>query len=168
PSSLHNSLPTFLHHARTTSLSPTSTVYIGTHYEYTCLLALRSLGFTLHRTGGASDLGIDLLGVWRPPSLSASEEIKVIVQCKAEVPKPQFVRELEGALGSAPTGWKGEGTMGWLVARGEATKGVREAVRRGRGALGFVFVEKEGRVRQVLWNGRAGERLVGVGVGVKY
>lgn len=68
----------------------------------------------------------------------------------------------------APLGWRGEGTVALLVARGEATRGVREALQRSRVRLGFVFVEAGGRVRQVLWNGRAGEGLEGVGVGMKY
>lgn len=162
----HHDLATFLTYARSTSLSPTSTVYIGTHYEYTCIQSLARLGFTLHRVGGASDLGIDLLGTWTTPVSPPS--LQVLVQCKAEGPKPSHVRELEGAVVGAPLGWRGQGTVAFLVARGEATRGVREALQRSRARLGFVFVEAGGMVRQVLWNARAGEELEGVGVGMKY
>ncbi|PNS16975.1 hypothetical protein CAC42_4939 [Sphaceloma murrayae] len=164
----HTSLSTFLSYARTASLSPTSTVYVGTHYEYTTILSLLPLGFSLHRVGGASDLGIDLLGYWTPPSLPAGEQLRVVVQCKSEVPKPGHVRELEGAVSGAPSGWRGEGVVALLVARGEATKGVREAVARGRGRVGFVCVGREGEVRQVMWNARLGQVLEGVGVGMRY
>lgn len=92
----------------------------------------------------------------------------MLVQCKAEGPKPSHVRELEGAVVGAPLGWRGQGTVAFLVARGEATRGVREALQRSRARLGFVFVEAGGMVRQVLWNARAGEELEGVGVGMKY
>jgi hypothetical protein len=48
-------------------LPTTSTVYIGTHYEYTVHAALARLGMRLTRVGGRADAGIDLLGQWLVP-----------------------------------------------------------------------------------------------------
>lgn len=179
----HNSLPTFLAHARTTSLSRTSTLFIGTHYEYTVQLALRRLGFVLTRTGARNDLGIDLVGTWKLPSLPFP--IRVVVQCKAlrKGVGPNLVRELEGSLGR--DGREGGGVMGVLVATGRATRGVREALGRSERALGWVVVDSEvggekngeeeedargrGKVRQILWNNAAREiGLEGVEVGMRY
>ncbi|KAH0390391.1 hypothetical protein KCU89_g15644, partial [Aureobasidium melanogenum] len=58
----HTSLSEFLDYADAANLSPASTVYRGTHYEYTVAEALERLAFSLTRVGRASDLGIDLLG----------------------------------------------------------------------------------------------------------
>ncbi|MCJ1486368.1 hypothetical protein MMC06_006545, partial [Schaereria dolodes] len=169
----HNSLTSFLAYAHHTSLSPTSNVYLGTYYEYLCLHALRRLGFSLHRIGGRSDHGIDLLGHWQLPSLP--HPLRVLVQCKAFKAKagPNFVRELEGAFAGAPQGWRGEQVVGVLCATREATKGVREAVKRlGRPAV-WVMLEDagagQGSVRQVLWNERvAAVGAEGVGVQARY
>ncbi|KAL8682460.1 MAG: hypothetical protein Q9186_001503 [Xanthomendoza sp. 1 TL-2023] len=176
----HTTLPTFLAHARSTALSPTSPVFIGTHYEYLCQQTLSHLGFTLQRTGGRSDRGIDLLGHWHLPSIP--HPLRALVQCKALSSKlnPETVRELEGAFAGAPAGWRGENVVGVLCGKREATKGVREAVRRCGAPVVWVMVEDtreeegtlvegEGRIRQVLWNGRVSEiGAEGVVVGVKY
>ncbi|KAL8807691.1 MAG: hypothetical protein Q9182_000502 [Xanthomendoza sp. 2 TL-2023] len=176
----HTSLPSFLAHARSTALSPTSPVYIGTYYEYLCQQTLSHLGFTLQRTGGRSDQGIDLLGHWHLPSLPYP--LRALVQCKALSSRlnPETVRELEGAFVGAPAGWRGDSVVGVLCGKREATKGVREAVRRCGAPVVWVMVEDardeegtlregEGRIRQVLWNARVSEMGVeGVGVGVKY
>lgn len=63
--------------------------------------------------------------------------------------------------------------MAMLVTTRAATKGVREAVARSGVPAVWVMIEDvgkgEGRVRQVLWNHRAGEMgLAGVGVQVRY
>ncbi|KAL8778480.1 MAG: hypothetical protein Q9213_007403 [Squamulea squamosa] len=171
--SYHNSLQTFLAHAKSTNLCPMSTVYVGTYYEYLCLSTLRRLFFTLTRTGGRSDHGIDLLGHWTIPSLPFP--LRILVQCKALKAKtsPEAVRELEGIFAGAPAGWKGENVVGVLCAKKEATKGVREAVRRSAAPIMWVMVEDlgqaKGRVRQILWNQKVSELgAEGVGVGLRY
>jgi len=87
------------------------------------------------------------------------------------------MRELEGAFVGAPMGWRGEGVLGVMVSKREATRGVREAMGRSRWPLVWMGVEtedadgvkdgegvegdedgyREGRgvVRQVLWNEKA-------------
>lgn len=68
PSLPHHDLASFQLHARRSGLSPTSTVYAGTRYEYLAQSTLRSYGFELCRVGGRGDRGVDLVGVWRVPS----------------------------------------------------------------------------------------------------
>lgn len=170
PSQNHHDLPTFLSYAARTGLSPTSTVYIGTHYEYTVLTTLTSHGFHLRRIGGASDFGIDLLGTWTLPSLP--RPLRVIIQCKAlsSRSRPDLIRELEGAFVGAPPGWRGEGVLGLLVAPGPSTKGVRDAMARSKWPMGFVSCGREdGKVKQFLWNQAAVQAgLEGMGVGFRY
>ena len=142
------------------------------------MAALARLHFSLHRTGRANDLGIDLVGYWHLPaatvakkagSKGASQNLKVLVQCKAVKPSPSMVRELEGTYVGAPAGWRGEGVLALLVASREATRGVRDALQRSRWPMGLVQVTAEGRVRQFLWNAEAEEQgLAGLGVTVKY
>ncbi|KAL8986852.1 MAG: hypothetical protein Q9177_003888 [Variospora cf. flavescens] len=184
----HHDLPSFLAHARRTGLSPTSTLYTGTRYEYICLQTLARLSFTLTRTGGRADHGIDLLGHWHPANASSSlsHPLRVLVQCKAlrSKPAPALIRELEGIYAGAPAGWRnGDTTIAVLVAKRPATKGVREALRCSRVPVVWVmledlaerdggYVEEEeemGRVRQILWNAKVIELGVeGLGVGVRY
>lgn len=168
PGSLHHtSLSEFLSYADAVTLSPTSTVYRGTHYEYTVANALERLAFCLTRVGRASDLGIDLLGSWAVPSRPAP--LNVLIQCKAEAPKPSMVRELEGAVVGAPVAYRGEGTVAILAAAKEATKGVRDAVGRSRLPMAYLNITTEGRVRQFVWNHAAVEcGLEGVGVALRY
>jgi hypothetical protein len=168
PGSLHHtSLTEFLSYADTVNLSPTSTVYRGTHYEYTVANALQRLAFSLTRVGRASDLGIDLLGSWAVPSRPAP--LNILIQCKAEAPKPSMVRELEGAVVGAPVRYRGEGTISILAAAKEATKGVRDAVGRSRLPMAYLNVTTEGRVRQFVWNHAAVEcGLEGLGVALRY
>lgn len=186
-SSPHHSLATFLAYARHTSLSRKSSLYIGTRYEYLCLSALTRLSFrALARTGGRGDLGIDLQGRWALPTLPY--ELPALVSCKANKSGvgPEIVRELEGTVGR-------RGGVGVLVGRKEATKGVREAVRRSAVGVVWVMVEEAdcrevdevgglleneeqgdeqvpvGRVRQVLWNEKVEMMgVIGLGVGVRY
>ncbi len=179
PSPHHTTLATFLSHASRTNLDPASTVYVGTHFEYTVLHALSRYGLSLRRVGGVSDGGIDLLGTWTlpahlPDNSNPSEKgnvLRVLAQCKAvQRGGPHLVRELEGAFAAAPAGWRGtRGVMGLLVGCRAATKGMREAVGRSRWPMGFVACSVEGRVEQFLWNRRAEEEgLEGVGVGMRY
>lgn len=169
----HSSLSTFLQYARSSGLSPASTVYVGTYYEYLCALSLRRLGFSLVRTGGRSDAGIDLLGSWKLPGKSSP--MKCIVQCKNLSAKagPNLIRELEGAFVGAPLGWRSEDVVGVLCAGKEATRGVREAIRNARRGLVWCHIEEAeeglGRVRQLFWNDRVGAQGAdSVGVGVRY
>lgn len=170
PTSLnHHDLPTFLAHADSTALSRTSNVYVGTHYEYLTLASLVRLGFNLTRVGGASDLGIDLLGHWTLPSLL--RPLPAIIQCKATTPQAVFIRELEGAMHSAPAGWRGEHAIGLLAASNVATKGVRDAMARSSVPMAFLCITADhGLVRQFIWNQAAVAKcgLEGVGVSLKY
>ncbi|KEQ70574.1 hypothetical protein M436DRAFT_11060, partial [Aureobasidium namibiae CBS 147.97] len=163
----HTSLSEFLSYADAVHLSPTSTVYRGTHYEYTVANALERLAFSLTRVGRASDLGIDLLGSWAVPSHPAP--LNVLIQCKAETPKPSMVRELEGAVVGAPAAYRGEGTISILAAAKEATKGVRDAVGRSRLPMAYLNITTEGRIRQFVWNHAAVHcGLESVGVALRY
>lgn len=174
--------------SRNNSSSTKSTVEVGTSYEYLCATTLECLGFSLSRTGGRSDKGIDLLGTWNLPSKSHSKDeqtLHVVVQCKArkDTPNPMWIRELDGAVAGAPFKWRGDDVIRTLCAKGEATVGVREAVRNSRRPLIWVRIEDlgertdangeldlaRGRVRQLLWNHQV-QCMVGqgLGVGVKY
>ncbi|KAL8975514.1 MAG: hypothetical protein Q9197_000252 [Variospora fuerteventurae] len=191
----HHDLPSFLAHARRTGLSPTSTLYTGTRYEYICLQTLTRLSFTLTRTGGRADHGIDLVGHWHPANASSSSSsslpshpLRVLVQCKAlrSKPAPALIRELEGIYAGAPAGWRnGDTTIAVLVAKRPATKGVREALRCSRVPVVWVMLEdlaerdggymeaeeqeEMGRIRQILWNAKViGLGVEGLGVGVRY
>lgn len=163
----HTSLSEFLNYADAANLSPTSTVYRGTHYEYTVAEALERLAFSLTRVGRASDLGIDLLGSWALPS--RPKPLNVLIQCKAEAPKPSMIRELEGAVVGAPVRYRGEGTIAILAAAKEATKGVRDAVGRSGLPMAYLNITTEGKIRQFVWNHAAVEcGLEGVGVALRY
>ncbi|KAI8679806.1 hypothetical protein NCS57_00259400 [Fusarium keratoplasticum] len=169
PNKGHSDLATFLAYVERTSLDKRTTVYRGTHYEYTVADTLSQYGFFLKRVGGASDRGMDLLGTWTPPS--TSQTIKVILQCKAGVRSigPMYVRELKGALVAAPPGWRGADTLGLLVAEKPATKGVQRDMNSAEVALGYVCCSKEGELVQLLWNYRAQEMgLEGISVGVRH
>ncbi|CAL5868166.1 uncharacterized protein PFLUO_LOCUS2390 [Penicillium psychrofluorescens] len=163
PSTHHHDLPSFLSYAERISLPQTSTVYVGTHYEYTVLHKLRQCALTLHRVGGRDDAGIDLMGTWHLPERERELALRVVVQCKSLKTKlgPNLVRELEGALRNAPVGWRTEQTVGMLVSPREATKGVRDAMARSGYPLLWMMVERDGTMRQALWNARA--ELLGLG-----
>lgn len=74
------------------------------------------------------------------------------------------MRELEGAFRSAPVvGWRGVSSkIGVLVCSREATRGVREALARSWFPLVWIMVQRDGVVRQALWN----ERVEGLGLGL--
>lgn len=171
PSQHHHDLPTFLSYAQRISLPQTSTVYIGNHYEYTVLERLRRYGFSLHRVGGRDDGGIDLVGTWHLPERERERAIRVLVQCKALKTKlgPNLVRELEGTFRQAPVGWRTGQTAGMLVSPREATKGVRDALARSAYPLLWMMVERDGTLRQALWNAHAQELGLGpLGVETRY
>jgi hypothetical protein len=187
-------MTSFLSYAQRTGLDENSTVYVGTHYEYTVASALSRYGFYLRRIGGASDRGTDLVGTWTLPSNASSDaspsssssssssppqaqtKLKILMQCKAGSGQrvgPQHVRELEGAFAGAPVGWRGtNGVLAVLACERPATKGVREALGYSRWPMAYVFCKRGGGcgvVRQMLWNRRAEEEgLEGLGVGTRH
>ncbi|KAJ9629430.1 hypothetical protein H2203_001804 [Taxawa tesnikishii (nom. ined.)] len=166
-SSKHHDLASFMAYAERQGLPRSTNVFVGIHYEYTVAAVLQNFGFALTRTGRASDLGIDLLGHWTLPG--APGEMRVLVQCKAEKPRPTFVRELEGAYVGAPAGWRSGGVLALLVAKEEATKGIRDAITRSKLPMGFLNITEDGRIRQFLWNQSAAEwGLEGVGVALRH
>lgn len=171
PSSQHHNLATFLSYAERISLPKASTVYVGTHYEYTVLKSLRRYALALHRVGGRDDAGIDLVGTWHLPERERERAVRVLVQCKALKTKlgPNLVRELEGALRQAPVGWRTGQTAGVLVSPREATKGVRDTLARSSYPLFWLMVERDGSLKQALWNSRAEELgLDPLGVETRY
>ncbi|KAK3940634.1 hypothetical protein QBC46DRAFT_384653 [Diplogelasinospora grovesii] len=176
PTTAHSDLDSFLRYSERTGLDPKSTVFVGTHYEYTVAAALSRFGFRLRRIGGASDAGIDLLGTWSVSSAATPARpqfnLRALVQCKAiqKSAGPRLVRELEGAFVGAPAGWRGPGGLvGFLVADRPATKGIRESLGRSRWPMGFISCSRAGHVEQILWNRRAeDEGLQGLGVAMRY
>ena len=177
----HNDLKSFLSYAERSGLNPTTTVYRGTHYEYTVAEALKRFNFALHRTGRSNDLGIDLIGQWTIPANSSLtnsngssgrlslREIPVLVQCKASKSQPSMIRELEGAYVGAPAGWRGESVIALLVGTEPATKGVREAMQRSNCPIAILQIARGSEVLQFLWNYAAARNgLEGLGVTVEY
>ncbi|EQL01335.1 hypothetical protein G6O67_000598 [Ophiocordyceps sinensis] len=165
----HSDLDSFLDYTSRTGLDENSTVYVGTHYEYTVADALARHGFFLKRIGGPPDYGTDLIGIWRLPSLD--QPMRVLMQCKAGTQRvgPQHVRELEGAFIGAPVGWRGDGVLGVLVSESAATKGVRDSLFRSRWPMAFACCSGSGALSQMLWNRRAEEQgLEGFAVTVKH
>ncbi|EMD62530.1 hypothetical protein GGP41_001958 [Bipolaris sorokiniana] len=165
----HNSLPTFLDYAKRTNLALDSTLFIGTHYEYTSALALMRLGFSLLRIGRTSDAGIDLIGHWVLAPLR--EPLPVIIQCKARKisVNPSHIRELEGSFCGIPPDWTKKDVLGLLVTTKKATRGVLEAVGHSHWPMGFVLISQQGLIQQFVWNRAACDRgLEGVGVTVRH
>ena len=167
-SSEHHDLASFLDYAERVQLSETSTVFVGTRYEYRAAASLADYGFSLRRTGQAGDRGIDLLGTWSVPS--APHPLRVLVQCKAtKKATPSWIRELEGAFAGAPPGWRGTSVLGLLVTDMHATNGIRKALVDSHWPMGFIFLSRKGEVLQMLWNYKAGEQgLTGMGVSKRY
>ncbi|CAG8892318.1 unnamed protein product [Penicillium egyptiacum] len=163
PAQHHNDLTTFLSYAEHISLPVTSTVHVGTHYEYTVLQTLRRYALSLSRIGGRDDAGIDLVGTWHLPERERERALPVLVQCKSLKTKlgPNVVRELEGTFRQAPVGWRTRETVGILVSPREATKGVRDTLARSTYPLFWMTIERDGTLKQALWNARA--EVLGVG-----
>ena len=164
----HSDLPSFLKYADRIGLDTSSTVYVGTHYEYTVQNTLEQLGMSLTRIGRANDCGIDLIGTWAlKPAIFP---LKVIVQCKAsQTASPSIARELEGAFVGAPSGWKDPGVLGFLVSQAPASKGVRDALNRSRLPMVYARCDAEGKMLQMFWNRKAAEEgLEGVRTVAKY
>ncbi|KAF6841956.1 putative glutathione s-transferase [Colletotrichum plurivorum] len=165
----HHDLPSFLSYAEQTGLDVTSTVYVGTHYEYTVASTLSQYGIQAIRVGGISDYGVDLLGTWTLPS--QPRQLKVIMQCKGGSQRitPSLIRELEGSFVGAPVGWRGKGVIAFLVSEGTASKGVREGMGRSRWPMGFISCSRDGVFQQMVWNQRAEEEgLRGMNVAIRH
>lgn len=165
----HNSLPTFIDYAKRTKLSPLSTFYVGTHYEYTTALSFMRLGFSLLRVGSKNDAGIDLIGHW--VLAPVREPLPVIIQCKSRTTSvsPSHVRELEGSFREIPPSWKGKPVLGLLVTTRKATKGTLETISRSPWPMGFVLMSRHGLIQQFVWNRAASDRgLEGVGVSLRH
>ncbi|KAG9203296.1 hypothetical protein G6514_002949 [Epicoccum nigrum] len=146
-----------------------STVYVGTHYEYTTALSLMRLGFSLLRTGAKNDAGIDLIGHW--VLAPVSEPLPIIVQCKARKSSlgPLNVRELEGSFQGVPPDWKGKTVLGLLVTTLKATKGTLDCIAKSPWPMGFVMMSRHGLIQQFVWNRAASERgLQGVGATLRH
>jgi hypothetical protein len=167
----HNSLATYLEYAKRVDLKPTSTVFVGTYYEYVTALSLLRLGFSLFRIGGRADMGIDLIGHWVLPQFL--EPMPVIVQCKVRHNtmrcNPVHVRELRGALQGVPDNWKGKEVLALLVSSTNASTGVLDALKRQRQPMGFLNISRQGDIQQFVWNHAASERgLEGLGVTLRH
>ncbi|KAH6687932.1 hypothetical protein F5X68DRAFT_133611 [Plectosphaerella plurivora] len=170
PNTQHTDLTSFLAYASRTGLDTSSTVYVGTHYEYTVGLSLARYGLTARRVGGPSDFGIDLLGTWSLPS--QPQPLRVILQCKGGTQKigPSLIRELEGSFVGAPPGWRAPSkVLAFLVSEKPATKGVRDSLGRSSWPMGYISCSRDGLIKQMIWNRRAEENgLEGIGVSVRH
>jgi hypothetical protein len=165
----HNSLSSFLEYADRKKLDIKSTVYVGTHYEYTASESLRRIGFSLFRTGGKYDRGIDLIGHWALPMLR--EPMPVVVQCKSlcSAGNPSHIRELEGALQGVPPGWVNKDVLGVLIMTQNATAGMLDRLGASQSPLGYIKVSRAGTIETCWFNAAAQARgLEGVGVTVRY
>jgi hypothetical protein len=152
-STSHHNLETFRRYAASTSLSTTSTYYVGTLYEYIVAIALEKFNMTLRRCGGNDDRGIDLRGGWG--LVDEQRTIPMIVQCKAEQRKlgPKYVRELEGASLK-----EGPDTLTLLATLSNYTKAAQTQVISSSRPLGLCVVgpANEGaQVTHMIWNGPA-------------
>ena len=156
-------------------------VHIGTTYEHLCLRTLHRLGFSLSRTGGKSDKGIDLLGTWEPPvPPGADSSLRVIVQCKAHAGQvqPALIRELEGAATGAPGEWRSLDTIAVLCSPKGATGGIRDAMRRTERGIIWATIEeipsldeheKQAKITRLLWNERVRKVVAnGLGAGLQF
>lgn len=163
----HHDVATYEAYAAHTGLNTNSTVYVGTHYEYTVAKALEKFGFDLQRIGGRDDVGIDLKGNWTLPIPPETDEkpLRVILQCKAsksyivKIP-PRNARELEGSFSGAPPGFRNHKVVAFLVAPTFASKGILEAFNRSSRSMGFISCSLGGKVQQIIWNYTAEDKLL--------
>jgi Required for respiratory growth protein 7 len=159
----HYDLDSFLRHSKNSNLSPTSTYYKGTLFEYQVQAVLRACNICLHRVGGTDDRGIDLRGRWvLPPHTNYAEGIPVVAQCKAEQRPmgPKYLRELEGA-----TAGEEPGTIVLMATTGRTTLGARRVISACKRPMGIVVViplgdDSELRIRQFMWN-EAAQQILG-------
>ena len=160
PLSSHDSLESFRAYARSTSLSTSSTYYVGTLYEYTVATILARYNMSLHRCGGGDDKGIDLRGSW---SLPSGDKLPVIAQCKAESRKlgPRHVRELEGA-----SLMESSHTLAILATLLDYTKAAQRQVMSSSRPLALCVINHDARLSHLVWNAPAAE-LIGPGVSVQ-
>ena len=160
PLSSHDSLESFQAYARSTSLSTSSTYYVGTLYEYTVAAVLARYNLVLHRCGGGDDKGIDLRGSWALPS---GDKLPVIAQCKAESRKlgPRHVREIEGA-----SLMESRDTLAILVTLLDYTKAAQRQVMSSSRPLALCVINQNARLSHMVWNAPATE-LIGPGLSVQ-
>ncbi|KAJ9653490.1 hypothetical protein H2198_007332 [Neophaeococcomyces mojaviensis] len=112
----HYDLASFLKYQSDKGVALTSSVYLGTRYEYLIQRHLQDhLGFSLTRIGGKGDGGVDLIGTWTLPNRSqgsasssgvaSGTTFRVLIQAKRlsahRKPMPALMRELEGTLNSS-------------------------------------------------------------------
>ncbi|KAK9378341.1 uncharacterized protein V2V93DRAFT_376395 [Kockiozyma suomiensis] len=161
-SASHWSLKSFFQYAENQQLSPQSTYYVGTLYEYVTLEALRSAArMSLERCGGTGDEGVDLRGEMR---IANGSKIPVIVQCKSESKKPgvRHIRELEGACANSS-----QDTLAMLAAKWPITAAAQRTLLSSPRPMSFCLVtdyEEGGYIRQLVWNGAAQKILKGLSV----
>lgn len=164
-----DSLEAFVADAKARGVDPNCNVYRGTRFEYVAQEALKTLGFDLLHKGGGGDKGIDLLGTWTLPNTAGSQQIlpppsplHVIVQCKSHtrVLGPGFVRELEGAVASAPSKYRNKNTIVVLISSREMGNGVRDYMENSTRGIIFMQMPEQahgtrGSFKQIFWNDRA-------------
>ncbi|KAK9462249.1 uncharacterized protein V1516DRAFT_674131 [Lipomyces oligophaga] len=162
--STHDSLETFLNYSDAIGLAKSSTVYIGTLYEYVVQEALSlNASMALVRCGGKDDKGIDLRGTI---SLSdyehsdANPAIPVIVQCKFETtrkPGVRYIRELSGTLDHFRLD-----TLAILVAPLPLSSSALDTMCAASRPIAYCCVpgaHARGTLHQMIWNRAAGKLL---------
>jgi len=126
-------------------------------YEYTVLDTLKDLSFTLHRTGGADDKGIDLSGSWT----LGDKNVPVVIQCKNEAKKigPRYIRELCGIARS-------DTLLVMASVQGYTEKSMQTFMRAEKPICLLVIdvYDDGGALRQLIWNAVADTMLNGLAV----
>lgn len=77
--------------------STSSSVFLGTQYEFEVIKVLEKFHMDIQHTGKVSDQGVDFRGVWHLPD---GKVIPLLGQCKFEKKRiqPKGIREFEGTL----------------------------------------------------------------------
>lgn len=152
PTTEHSDRESFFRYASRAQLSKNSTVYQGTLYEYTVQEALQKIGIDTKRYGAANDGGIDLLGVWKLPTIPTP--LRLFIQCKrlATPASPVLLRELIGSFGGAPTGWNEPGVLGLLVTSESSTAQSRALLQKSSHPVGHLRCSENGELLQITWN----------------
>lgn len=133
----HHDLRSFLRWSSRRNTNTESTSYVGTHYEYTVAKALKQYGFTLGRSGGPNDQGIDLIGHWPVPTIP--KDLTILVQCKVSRPTSAVARELEGACSGGRSEWRREGVMAWLTSPNPPSLATWQTIERSPRPMGFAL-----------------------------
>lgn len=127
----------------------------------------------LDHCGGRADRGIDLRGTWTIPSLTNEPSDKprvfpVVVSCKATKGKssPQYIRELEGAIGHASSN-----TIGIMATISHCTPGAKQQMLLSQRALAYCYTTpyaNGGYISQFVWNKAAGVLLQGLSASIRH